>query len=721
AVQALARQSSCVLYEFQRLHGLGEQLHDMAMQDHSQQCRIYAPVGAHNDLLAYLARRLLENGANSSFIHQLNDPETTIEALIADPARLSQPVSPAAIRLGHQIYPDRCNARGIDLDDPVQLKRLLQQRAAFAEHQWQLYFCSSTAQSAVTIRNPARPEDCLAEVGYHHSVDFQGIITEMRIAAKDWHLRSPTDRVQIIMAYSDLLEMHTPEILALLCREAGKTLKDSLVEVREAVDFCRYYSTEVHARHRAGDAVARGVVLCISPWNFPLAIFTGQLVAALVTGNAVIAKPAEETPVIADFAVRLLHQAGVPENVLRLMLLEGAETSGSLIARGLVDMVCFTGSIAAAQAIHHAIAYSSRPEIPLIAETGGINAMMVDATALIERVVDDVLVSAFQSAGQRCSALRLLCVQQDCADTLINALIGAAKRLTIGDPWWVENDIGPIIHAEAKQDIEQYLLAHRGQILWQAKPLPLVGNYVAPTIIELEDIFEIQREVFAPIVHVVRFEASKVDTVIADINALGYGLTFGLQGRMYHAQERISQKISVGNVYINRDQIGAIVGAQPFGGMGLSGTGPKAGGPMYLSAFMRNKFPICILARKMPGVDGEENLYTTYPRGIFAVLESDDPFLSEMVGFTERVGNTVIKFERNSFQDIKFEEFSGIILPPSETELIAETRRSLSVLSGAICPLITDSGQLVCAVHEKLICRNTAAAGGNVALLMNTS
>ena len=587
-------------FEFQRLHGMGEALHDQVVRDNKARCRIYAPVGAHRDLLAYLVRRLLENGANSSFVNQIVDTRIAPETIASDPfaqvaARFELPgaaLSSSAIARPAALYgAARRNALGWDITDPLQVAELEAARGAFKRHQWQggpRLAQATDGTTALPVHNPADAADYVGEVIQSSAADIEHAITAARAGAANWAARPAGERAALLRKVADLMEANAPELFALATREAGKTLLDGIAEIREAVDFARYYANEAERHAEAGNA--RGVIACISPWNFPLAIFAGQVLAALAAGNSVLAKPAESTGLMATRAVELMHQAGIPSDAVQLLPGSGATVGAALASDPRVDGVCFTGSTATAQRINRAMAETLAPEAPLIAETGGLNAMIVDSSALPEQVVRDVVASAFQSAGQRCSALRVLYVQRDVADHLLEMLFGAMEELRVGNPWQLSTDIGPVIDAAAKAKIAAHCAKYqaKGRELKRIAT-PSEGHFVAPTVLRVEGIEELEEEIFGPVLHVATFEADAIDRVVDAINAKGYGLTFGLHTRIDSRVQRIVKRIKVGNVYVNRNQIGAIVGSQPFGGEGLSGTGPKAGGPQYVRRFLQTE------------------------------------------------------------------------------------------------------------------------------------
>jgi RHH-type proline utilization regulon transcriptional repressor/proline dehydrogenase/delta 1-pyrroline-5-carboxylate dehydrogenase len=579
-------------FEFQRLQGMGEVLHERLVRYEGVPSRIYAPVGVHKDLLAYLVRRLLENGANSSFVNQLVNDAVPVAELIADPIdelRAQASLRHPRIPLPPDLYgPERRNSEGLDLADPETLLGLEDALIPFRTAQWTaapVVAGSRRHGAVVEVRNPARPDDVVGHAVWASDADIEAALDAARDAFADpagWPLAA---RASALRTAADAYERARPELLTLCAREAGKSLADAVAEVREAVDFLRYYAAQAEAEARR----PLGVFACISPWNFPLAIFTGQVAAALAAGNAVLAKPAEETPLIAARAVALLHAAGVPTGFLQLLPGPGESVGACLTADPRLAGVAFTGSTEVARTIRRAMAEAGNPAARLVAETGGINAMIVDSTALPEQAVKDILASAFQSAGQRCSALRLLFVQEDVADELLEMLSGAMAELRIGDPMRLSTDVGPLIDAGARTRVAGHVAALRRR----ARPIhecalppeAAAGHFLAPAAFELADARELTAEVFGPVLHVVRFRASDLDRVVEALNAKGYGLTMGLHSRIDQTVERVSAQARVGNLYVNRNQIGAVVGAQPFGGEGLSGTGPKAGGPHYLLAF----------------------------------------------------------------------------------------------------------------------------------------
>jgi len=584
-------------FEFQRLHGMGESLHQIVRASHGAHCRIYAPVGAHRDLLAYLVRRLLENGANSSFVNQVVDAEIPSAEITRDPVAeveaLGDAIANPAIRAPLDLFaPERRNSKGYRINEPASILPLLQAREAFADHQWSAGpMLAGDPPPAGKPRRVVSPADAQRVVAEVRDATAEEVALALDAAAKgfeEWSSWPPGKRAGVLRRVADLYEENIAELTAITTREAGKMVLDGIAEVREAVDFLRYYANEAERLALEAPGEPCGIFVCISPWNFPLAIFSGQIAAALAAGNAVLAKPAEQTPVIAARAVALMREAGLPSAALQLLPGDGPTVGGPLTSDPRIAGVCFTGSTEVAQIIHRTLAQNAGPSAVLIAETGGLNAMIVDSTALTEQAVRDILISSFQSAGQRCSALRLLYVQDEARERLLHMLFGAMESLTIGDPWELATDVSPVIDAEAQRDISAYTKAHEaaGRLL-KSLPAPAQGTYVSPAVIEVDGIADMEREIFGPILHVASFKARDIDRIVDDINARGYGLTFGLHTRIDDRVQQIVERIRAGNAYVNRNQIGAIVGSQPFGGEGLSGTGPKAGGPHYVERFQR--------------------------------------------------------------------------------------------------------------------------------------
>ena len=768
-------------FEFQRLHGMGEQLHLKVLEQSQTRCRIYAPVGAHRDLLAYLVRRLLENGANSSFVNQIVDTDIPASEVASDPfskvAELMSADGPtSSIAKPADLYkPSRTNSRGWDLHSTEDLAEIETARAPFKSHQWHVGALvasdKSSSSEPKTITNPANPSDIVGSV---IEADLETVESALA-AAQNWSDTPVSQRADVLRKAADLYESNFGELFAALSREAGKGQIDVISELREAVDFLRYYAAEAE-RLTTADAQARGLIACISPWNFPLAIFTGQLSAALAAGNGVLAKPAEQTPITANIAIRLLHQAGVPKNALQLLPGAGAVVGNKLSSDSRISGICFTGSTPTAQVIHKSMAKHLDPRAPLIAETGGLNAMIVDSTALPEQAVRDIINSAFQSAGQRCSALRVLYLQEDTADIVLKMIYGAMDELVIAEPWNFDTDIGPVIDLAAKQNIESHIETAKseGRIL-KSLATPEVGHFISPTVIKIDGIQDLQEEIFGPVLHVATFGAEELDSIVDDINAKGYGLTFGLHTRIDDRVEAITTRLKVGNMYINRNQIGAVVGSQPFGGEGLSGTGPKAGGPEYVKRFMvtSNSQPEeasadksspdasptkqlisledlqqaidalpaadtqSISAVELPGPTGESNRLSTYARGKVLCLGPSANYALEQATLAKEIGCSVLMVtaeNQESPQDIPaitghinlqelehIEGIDAIALWGNNSEM-RTARQAIAARTGAILPLIYDKEDLLerC-IMERHICIDTTAAGGNASLLAESS
>lgn len=603
-------------FEFQCLHGMGEALYEnLTEKQKIAACRIYAPVGSHEDLLAYLVRRILENGANSSFVNTVEDESIEVDDLTQQPWDVLPKYNALrneAIVLPEDILGDsRKNAFGLSFGD----------RAATDVFLSNVANAGDTFPDAMSLVNGAdvssgTPRDCVSPYDTSHvyarvyEADASVADLALTAAAKGfpaWRDTPVDERAAILEKLADMMEAAQTDLIATIAAEAGRTMRDGIAEVREAVDFCRYYAGQARAMMAEPTALpgptgevnmhhfmGRGVFVCIAPWNFPLAIFVGQIAAALVAGNAVVAKPAPQTPVIAYKAIKMMFDAGIPVTALQLVL-GGPDVGAALTQSANTSGVAFTGSTKTAWAINRALAARNTAIAPLIAETGGINAMIVDATALPEQVADDVIASAFQSAGQRCSALRLLCIQDDVAEKMINMIKGAARELVMGAPQNLSTDVGPVIDDAARNNLMAYLdnLPKGAEVLFRsddmAHGVPSTGHFVSPHIIELPSVDALQQEVFGPVLHIVRYDADKIDEVIEAINASGFGLTFGIHSRLKRQTARIAGAVNAGNIYINRNTIGAVVGVQPFGGMGLSGTGPKAGGPAYLYRFVTEK------------------------------------------------------------------------------------------------------------------------------------
>ncbi len=596
-------------FEFQCLHGMGTELYEHIVPTHQFgiPCRIYAPVGSHEDLLPYLVRRLLENGANSSFVNRIVDDTAPVHTLVEDPVNKARDLLSKInqnIPLPQNIFlPERKNSMGMDFTDRAFVASLQEKINAFEPGQWTAaptLMAKQTAQlECSSVVSPQNPHLVVGSVYKATQDDLVMALAKAQQAFPSWSETSVGERRACLERLAVLLEENMPELITLACLEAGKTWYDGVAEVREAIDFCRYYGAQAELlmaepRRLQGytgelnelSLHARGVVLCISPWNFPLAIFTGQVVAALATGNCVLAKPAEQTPLIAARAVELMHQAGIPLNAVQLVPGKGSVIGTALVADPRIKAVIFTGSTQTAATIYKTLASRGGEIIPLIAETGGQNAMIVDSSALLEQVTVDVMTSAFGSAGQRCSALRVLYVQEDVYPRMVSLLKGAMSELQMGDPRWLATDVGPVIDNDALTGLNNHVteMLKKYELIYQCQ-LPEhcnAGCFMPPTAIAIDHIHALEQEVFGPVLHVIRYKGSKLDDVIAQINHTGYGLTLGIHSRINHTVEYIRKHVHVGNCYVNRNMIGAVVGLQPFGGEGLSGTGPKAGGPLYL-------------------------------------------------------------------------------------------------------------------------------------------
>ncbi len=757
-------------YEFQCLHGMGEPLYEEVVGPLDRPCRIYAPVGTHETLLAYLVRRLLENGANSSFVNRIQDPSIPVAELAADPVAPVAAGHPIGaphpmIRLPRELFGDRANSAGLDFSNEQVLSGLAGPLRADA--QWSAGDGSAAPQP---VRNPGDHRDVVGWVREAVPAEVDAALARAAAAAPGWAATPPPDRAACLLRAADAMEAAMPRLLGLIVREAGKSLPNAVAEVREAVDFLRYYAGQA-----AGFGPAHrplGPVACISPWNFPLAIFTGQAAAALAAGNPVLAKPAEETPLIAAQAVRILHDAGVPRDALQLVPGAG-ETGAQLVGDARVQGVVFTGSTEVARLIQAQLARrlgAGGAPIPLIAETGGQNAMIVDSSALVEQVVADVLASAFDSAGQRCSALRLLCVQEEVADRLLLMLRSALAELRVGNPDRLDTDVGPVISAAARDGIAGHIAAmqaagHRVH----AAPLPPecdAGTFVAPTVIEVGAVSDVQREVFGPVLHLLRFPRDGMDAVVDAVNATGYGLTFGLHTRIDEVVERVTARAAAGNLYVNRNMVGAVVGVQPFGGHGLSGTGPKAGGPLYLRrllascpaatglpsgapaapaqawqawlteqgydaaaadcAAMIAAAPVGI-AVELPGPVGERNLYGTRPRGAVACVGDNEATLRQ-VGAALATGNRAVASGLGGLPP-GLQDWVRIVPDPAaepcdavlfhgEAAALATLAAAVAARPGPIAPVLTGpSYALDPLVQERSVSTNTAAAGGNANLM----
>lgn len=788
-----AQQRNLHDYEFQCLHGMGETLYDQVVGANNlgKACRVYAPVGSHETLLAYLVRRLLENGANSSFVNQIVDEEVSIDSLLTDPVHAAQESGGAShpgISLPVDLFgQERANSRGLDLSDESVLSSIGAAFEHFGSKQWHaqplLAVEDVSAGPQVMIRNPALHADQVGTVREASAAQVDAALAAAQAYALDWQTTEPSQRAQMLNRAANLLEENMYEFLALAVREAGKSLPNAIAEVREAVDFLRYYAAQI-ATHP--NPFALGAVVCISPWNFPLAIFIGQASAALAAGNVVLAKPAEQTPLIAFRAVELLHQAGIPRAALQFLPGQGEVVGAGLTADSRCKGVIFTGSTEVAQLINRTLARRAVEEacdIPLIAETGGQNAMIVDSSALPEQVVQDVISSAFDSAGQRCSALRVLFLQQDIADKTLTMLRGAMQELRVGVPDRLATDIGPVIDAPAQQQLLNHIESMR-QRAKSCHRLELAGagkdaTFVAPTVLEIESMAQLQREVFGPVLHVVRYQREQLAEVVDTINASGYGLTLGIHSRIDETIDFISQRAHVGNIYVNRNIVGAVVGVQPFGGEGKSGTGPKAGGPLYLKRLQRNpdlslgghliheRPPLPALdallawakengqqravalgeqylhqsllgtTLALPGPTGERNTLSFAARGPILCAASDLGVLLNQLLAVLATGNQAVVLARDAnllpanlpaavrqvleTVDSVDAASHGFQLALVQSSLVSSLRPVLAARDGAVVGLIETNEEspvpLWRLVAERALCVNTTAAGGNASLM----
>jgi RHH-type proline utilization regulon transcriptional repressor/proline dehydrogenase/delta 1-pyrroline-5-carboxylate dehydrogenase len=769
-------------YEFQCLHGMGEALYSSVVgkDNLDRPCRIYAPVGTHGTLLAYLVRRLLENGANSSFVNRIADEDVSVDELVADPVRIAAAIVPVGaphphIALPQDILGPRVNSAGLDLADDDVLAGLSDALAASGGGGWTavpVLATGATHGTAQTVRNPSDHNDV---VGTAEFATMEQVNAAFDAAAPGWVPAG--ERARLLRAAADRLQAQMAPLLGLMMREAGKTAANGIAEVREAVDFLRYYAGEAE-RLEAG-ASPLDTVVCISPWNFPLSIFTGQVAAALAGGNAVIAKPAEETPLTAAAMVEIFHDAGVPRAALQFLPGAG-DVGAALCGHAETAGVVFTGSLEVARLIERQLAGRTLPNgapVPLIAETGGLNAMIVDSSALTEQVVGDVLASAFDSAGQRCSALRLLCLQDDVAGRTLEMLKGAMLELRVGNPDQLATDVGPVITAEAAGRINAHIAAMRkaGHRVMQ---LPLGtdtadGTFVPPTIIELDRVEQLEHEVFGPVLHVVRYARDDLEATIEAINARGYGLTFGLHTRLDETIARVSSRIAAGNIYVNRNIIGAVVGVQPFGGQGLSGTGPKAGGPLYVRRMLASRPPARVVgarpvdadaysawlsahdhpaeaiafetmlasspaghAAELPGPVGERNVYRCAPRGELLLMPQTEGGLFHLIGAAIATANRgaialdrlpatlldglppAVASQLRISADWRHEANIDGVLIEGDAGRVTAVRQHFANGGGKIIPVqaLADIN-LDVLVHEVAVSINTAAAGGNASLM----
>ncbi|TCT16462.1 L-proline dehydrogenase /delta-1-pyrroline-5-carboxylate dehydrogenase [Bibersteinia trehalosi] len=775
-------------FEFQCLHGMGESLYDQVVgsDNLNVQCRIYAPVGTYQTLLAYLVRRLLENGANSSFVSQIVDENLSVNDLAQDPvqkAELTNGTMHPKIPLPVDLFDDnRVNSKGYDLTDAVSLQNLENALNELTKQHYraepQLANDNTSGQESRKIYNPANQAELVGEVIDATENDMEQAFESAAAFQSEWANTSPAVRAESLEKMADLMEANMPQLFDLAVREAGKTLNNAIAEVREAVDFCRYYAKEVRNNIDAYKN-PRGIVVAISPWNFPLAIFVGEVSSALVAGNVVLAKPAEQTSLMAHYAVNLFHQAGVPTAALQCLPGSGKVIGSALVADSRVNGVIFTGSTDTAKSINRNLQKNKRI-IPLVAETGGQNAMIVDSSALGEQVVADVLNSAFDSAGQRCSALRVLYLQRDVADHILTMLKGAMAELKVGRPQQLTTDIGPVIDKVAQQRLLDHIenLKKSAKSCYQVAISPEIaenGIFVPPTVLEIDHISQLKHEVFGPVLHVIRFDANKLPQVIKDINSTGFGLTSGLHSRIDETVELWLKSVHAGNLYVNRNTVGAVVGVQPFGGMGLSGTGPKAGGPLYLQRLVNRQewtlnglqgstqavdFDLNSAIRKvlngveqqtaldlaqslarlsplgktypMQGITGEKNEMTFVARPQIAIGKGD--LVSQVQALiaivtvgsqavveksSELAKHAAVFSEKlqvvNDFNSLN--QLSSLIVldPLSADEKLHHAERKgaiLTYLEGLDLAL-----SLLPLVHEKAISINTAAAGGNASLM----
>jgi RHH-type proline utilization regulon transcriptional repressor/proline dehydrogenase/delta 1-pyrroline-5-carboxylate dehydrogenase len=767
-------------YEFQCLHGMGEPLYGQVVAQ--RPCRIYAPVGSHDTLLAYLVRRLLENGANSSFVNRIADPNVPVEALIEDPVAAARGIEPFGsphprIALPDELYGvERLNSRGVDLSNEAALQELGAELAAASPP------APGAGQRRLTIRNPAFTRDVVGEVAEASPAEVAAACGRAAAAAPAWAATPPAERAEWLATAADYFERDMGKLSGLIVREAGKTIVNAIGDVREAVDFLRYYAAEAargldNATHRP-----LGLVACISPWNFPIAIFTGQVAAALAAGNAVIAKPAEETPLIALEAIRLLHEAGVPADALQALVGDGA-VGAALTADPDVRGVMFTGSTEVARLIQAKLAERLGPDggpIPLIAETGGQNALIVDSSALAEQVVADALASAFDSAGQRCSALRVLCLQEDIADRTLAMLKSAMRELKVAPPDRLSTDLGPVISSPARTGLERHVasMRDRGFAVDQLDlgPECAHGHFLSPTIIEIASLRDLEREQFGPILHVLRYRREALVDLIDEINATGYALTGGAHSRIDATIDLICARLAAGNLYVNRNIVGAVVGVQPFGGHGLSGTGPKAGGPIYMKRLLSaapaawpplpagSPAPAALAFAKMlraqgrgewgdlaerlargsrlgleielKGPVGERNLYALHGRGAVLCDAAGEEALIAQIAVALATGNRAVldgpaaDEAVYAFSGLPLERhapearFSAALTDRSGEALVALAMR-LAARKGEIVSLYRvdadvarrDQAPLDLLLQERSICVNTTAAGGNASLM----
>ena len=732
-------------FEFQCLHGMGESIYDLvpASMRPARPCRIYAPVGSHETLLAYLVRRLLENGANTSFVNRIVDPAVPLADLVADPvarARATGGAPHPRIPVPAALFPDRRNSQGLDLSDESVLRDLEPRLAGDrSRHEAAPVLAQPAARARprVPVVNPADRTDVVGTVEAADTVDAVAAVDAAAVAGSAWSRTTAAARAACLERAAVLIEAERDALVALAVREAGKTVGNAVGEIREAADFCRYYA--VQARTELAHGQPRGPLVCISPWNFPLAIFAGQVAAALAAGNPVLAKPAEQTPLTAAAAVRIFHRAGVPPAALQFLPGPGETVGAALVADARIAGVLFTGSTEVARIVNRTLAHRTDDPV-LVAETGGQNAMIVDSSALLEQVAVDAIASAFDSAGQRCSALRVLCVQDDVADRLVAMLAGAMRELAVGDPRALSTDVGPVIDADAQARLAAHVARRRaaGDTV-VALPLPAAcarGTYFAPTLIELPDLAALTQEVFGPVLHVVRYREGELPPLVDAINALGYGLTHGVATRIDETVDFVAGRVRAGNVYVNRNMIGAVVGVQPFGGEGLSGTGPKAGGPHFLRRLVRPgaaAAPDLATVVALPGPTGEANTLALKPRGRVACVAESEADLVAQARAAAATGNVALlprtaAGERaraavgaaGELADDVLAAAPDAVLVAGAADRVQALRVGVAARDGPLVPVVAagpDGYDLWRLVSERTLTVNTTASGGNASLL----
>ncbi len=700
-------------YEFQCLHGMGEPLVKAAsaLEVLKVPVRLYAPVGAFDALLPYLVRRLLENGANTSFLADLNSEESELEA-----AQKTSNSAVISISLPCDLFQGRVNSQGVDWGSQAAVQALL--KGGVNVNNIHILPQGYVDMRTNIVRDQYITNKSIYIIKDSDAQQVQAILAQASAAAPAWQALGVKARGALISAWGDALQTHMPELAALMVEEAGKTWPNAVADIREAVDFCRYYAQLC----LTNEAQALGVVATISPWNFPLAIFTGQAAAALAAGNAVVAKPAEQTPRIAIEAVKLAHAVGIPQDALQLALGDG-KVGAQLVADDRVKGVMFTGSLQVAKLIEHTLhARSGEHEIPFIAETSGLNAMIVDSTALIDQAVNDVVASAFDSAGQRCSALRLLWLQDDIAERFIEALKGAMAELKVGDAAQLDTDIGPVIDAEALVKLQ----AHEQRLQREAKLIARVpmsaglqGHFFAPCAYEITDLSTVQEETFGPVLHLRRFAARDIAKVMSDTQALGYALTFGLHTRLASRIETVSRKAPAGNLYINRNMIGAVVGSQPFGGSGKSGTGPKAGGPWALLRLQKQGIkPLDLYTKTLPGVTGERNTWQLVPRGVVACAGPSEQGARDQMRLVQSLGLVAVNV-REQPQALARKDLGTLLV---EQWNAAYSTAVANARDDILAQIAMYNGEYSTwrLFEERVISHNIAAAGGDVSLLTRT-